>query len=346
MKNILTIAFIIFLGFILYFAIESNQEKKDKIDNQLNQQPTVETKEFVSPDYGFVLEYPSDWNEFSEHGQLSPKFNFYPSDSLTDEELPLDHFSNETHASVFPLGIPTENVKAQSISVRESDIEFPYDLTNDSRVFVLENGEPFAAYLKLQDSPDSWNSSGFVWVRVAVDNLETRCERNGEVISQQECDPLVRGDEVIWSGEVNSDDWDTAVSIAESFSFRDSSETPSDDTSDNVSNEQIIIENPESNQIISSPINLEGQVRGTWLFEATAPVVLVDWDGRIIAESFIQAEGNWMTENFVPFSGEIEFEEPEDLGDFSDRGTLIFRKANPSGLPENDDAIEVNVRFR
>jgi hypothetical protein len=33
------------------------------------------------------------------------------------------------------------------------------------------------------------------------------------------------------------------------------------------------------------------------------------------------------------------------MPDFGEAGTLILRKANPSGLPENDDAFEVGIRF-
>lgn len=326
MKKALTLLFIILLGFTLYFFLKPTE----------NQDITIEV--FTNSDYEFSLEYPSNWNKFSEEEQISPKFNFYLLDSLDDDKLPLDHFSNQTHTSVFPLGIPTENVMAQFISVEESGIDFPYELTEDSKVFVLETGEPFAAYLKLKNSPDSWNSSGFVWVRVAVNNLETRCERAGEIISSQECDPFVAGDTVIWNGEVDSDHWDQAVSIAESFNFND--------TFDDTPEQQIVLENPNLNEVISSPLILTGKVKGTWLFEATAPIVLVDWDRKIIGESFIETNDDWMTEDFVSFSGEIKFEKPEDMGDFSDKGTLIFKKANPSGLPQNDDAVETNVRFR
>src|SRR3990167_3722289 len=85
----------------------------------------------------------------------------------------------------------------------------------------------------------------------------------------------------------------------------------------------IEITSPQPNEEITSPLVVRGQARGNWYFEATFPIVLVDWDGRIIAESFAQAQGEWMTENFVPFRGVIDFEMPADIGDFSDRGAVI-----------------------
>lgn len=115
----------------------------------------------------------------------------------------------------------------------------------------------------------------------------------------------------------------------------------------------IRLDSPRPGAAITSPLEVTGEARGYWFFEATFPLVLVDWDGRIIAESYAEAQGdpagggvNWMTEDFVPFRGTIEFEKPEFIGDFSKRGALILRKDNPSGLPENDDALEIPVLFQ
>lgn len=108
----------------------------------------------------------------------------------------------------------------------------------------------------------------------------------------------------------------------------------------------IRVESPSSNEEISSPILISGQARGYWFFEASFPVILVDWDGKIIAQSIATAQDEWMTEDFVPFKAEIEFEKPEFIGDFSKRGALIFKKDNPTGLPEHDDALEIPIVFK
>lgn len=112
----------------------------------------------------------------------------------------------------------------------------------------------------------------------------------------------------------------------------------------------IIIEFPTTNQIISSPLIIKGRAKGNWFFEATFPVTLVDWDGRIIAESYVTAKDDWMTESFIPFEGKLEFKNPSfpntDVDHFSHRGTLIFRSANPSGLPEHQYYFELPIRFK
>lgn len=104
----------------------------------------------------------------------------------------------------------------------------------------------------------------------------------------------------------------------------------------------IRLNTPRPNAEIESPLALEGEARGYWFFEAVAPVVLTDWDGLIIAEGFITAEGEWMTEDFVSFSGDLKFVKP----DYGERGSLILKKANPSGLSENDNALEIPIYFK
>jgi hypothetical protein len=109
--------------------------------------------------------------------------------------------------------------------------------------------------------------------------------------------------------------------------------------------DMIQVETPTQAATITPPLDITGEARGQWFFEADAPVVLTDWNGEIIAEGYIQAEGEWMTEEFVPFSGSLEFAVPEDTGPQSVRGSLIIQRANPPGQPENDMAVEIPVRF-
>jgi hypothetical protein len=100
---------------------------------------------------------------------------------------------------------------------------------------------------------------------------------------------------------------------------------------------------PELREQVSSPLVVRGAARGSWFFEASFPITLVDWDGKILAEGVAQARGEWMTEDFVPFEATLVFAVPQDIP--SRRGTLILRKDNPSGLPENEDAFEIPVTF-
>ena len=61
---------------------------------------------------------------------------------------------------------------------------------------------------------------------------------------------------------------------------------------------------------------------------------------RILAAARIRSK-----EEYVPFEGIIEFETPEAISDIANRGALIVRKDNPSGLPEHDDALEIPILY-
>ncbi|NCS99525.1 hypothetical protein GW765_00930 [Candidatus Parcubacteria bacterium] len=109
---------------------------------------------------------------------------------------------------------------------------------------------------------------------------------------------------------------------------------------------------PEAGSTISSPLTVRGIARGTWFFEGTFPIILVDWDGLILAESYASfvpdpndPESTWMTEDFVDFEGTIDFDVPTETLGVSTKGTIIFKKDNPSGLSEHDAALEIPIVF-
>lgn len=106
-----------------------------------------------------------------------------------------------------------------------------------------------------------------------------------------------------------------------------------------VLNDYVKIKNLKSGDTIQSPLTIEGEARG-WYFEGSFPIELRDGAGEIIAKSYVQSQGDWMTTEWVPFKGKIEFTVSEDTV-----GTLVFIKDNPSGLPENDDSVSIPVSF-
>ncbi|MEX0673011.1 MAG: Gmad2 immunoglobulin-like domain-containing protein, partial [Candidatus Paceibacterota bacterium] len=102
----------------------------------------------------------------------------------------------------------------------------------------------------------------------------------------------------------------------------------------------IRVTSPTPNQVITSPLTVEGEARGQWYFEASFAVRILDANGTELGVIPAQAEGEWMTEEYVPFSTELRFSAPS-----TDTGTVVFEKANPSGLPENANELRIPVRF-
>ena len=94
-------------------------------------------------------------------------------------------------------------------------------------------------------------------------------------------------------------------------------------------------------QTITSPLTITGEIPGSWSFEASFPVVLQDPTNKIIAQTTATLKGNWQTNDYVPFTATVTFNGPSAGGS----GVLVLRKDNPSGLPENADAIEVPITF-
>jgi hypothetical protein len=109
-----------------------------------------------------------------------------------------------------------------------------------------------------------------------------------------------------------------------------------------VTNEEspISVDSPKPDTTITSPISVSGTARGMWYFEASFPVQVYDANGKLLGSSPAAAQGEWMTENFVPFTGVIEFSKPE-----TKNGTVVFKKDNPSGMPEHDASYIVPVKF-
>jgi hypothetical protein len=109
----------------------------------------------------------------------------------------------------------------------------------------------------------------------------------------------------------------------------------------NCRQEFIVVESPKPGAIITSPLRIKGHARGTWFFEGDFPLILKDSKERVIARGYVTAKGEWMTQHFVPFEGTIKFKRPAAGG----RGILVFKKDNPTGRPELDDAMELPVSF-
>lgn len=113
-----------------------------------------------------------------------------------------------------------------------------------------------------------------------------------------------------------------------------------------TSSKRVNLSSPVANSVIVSPLTLTGEAGG-WYFEGSFPLEIVDSLGNVIAQGPAQATGDWMTTDFVPFTATLTFTNPYNPGDPESEkmGKIILRKDNPSGLPENDDSLEIPIRF-
>jgi hypothetical protein len=102
----------------------------------------------------------------------------------------------------------------------------------------------------------------------------------------------------------------------------------------------IEVASPLPGAAVASPLVISGRARGSWFFEASAPVELKDASGVVIAHGTLQATSDWMTADFVPFTGTLTFSAPS-----TSTGTLVLKNDNPSGDPAKEKRLEIPVRF-
>ncbi len=190
-----------------------------------------------------------------------------------------------------------------------------------------------ALFIFLRGDEDTWICQNGQWVAHGHPNAPQPSKPCGEENSN-ETGPIVSFDDCVSAG----------YSVMESYPRQ--CRTPEGDIfTEYIGNELektdlIRIDYPRPNQPISSPLYISGEARGSWFFEASFPVKLLDKNDNLLATGIAQAQDEWMTENFVPFTATLEF----DSNDFQS-GILILVKDNPSGLPENDDQLIVPVKF-
>jgi hypothetical protein len=109
--------------------------------------------------------------------------------------------------------------------------------------------------------------------------------------------------------------------------------------------DKIIISAPAKDTMITSPVSISGKAIGPWFSEGSFPVEVYDANNKLlgqgIAEFIPSPEApEWMTENFVNFSGSIKFSKTSAAS-----GYILFKKDNPSDMRELDESFKLPVKF-
>lgn len=95
---------------------------------------------------------------------------------------------------------------------------------------------------------------------------------------------------------------------------------------------------PKANASVPKKFTVTGKAPGNWFFEASAPIMVQAPDGSKIAQGQMQALDDWMTTELVNFKADITINPA-----YSGPATLVLLKDNPSGLPENEDSLEIPI---
>ena len=109
-------------------------------------------------------------------------------------------------------------------------------------------------------------------------------------------------------------------------------------TGDKPLSSRVSVTTPQANTTVGATFVVKGKAPGNWFFEASFPIQVRDKDGNVIGRTHGSAQGDWMATELVAFSATVNIE-----GGYKGPATLILMRDNPSGLPENDDAVEIAI---
>lgn len=106
----------------------------------------------------------------------------------------------------------------------------------------------------------------------------------------------------------------------------------------NSTADNITVDLPFPGAVTGKEFSVIGKARGTWYFEASFPVEVLDKNGNVLVITPAQAQSEWMTTEFVPFK--VVMKVPDS---YIGPATLVLNKDNPSGLPEHDASISFPI---
>jgi hypothetical protein len=253
---------------------------------------------YTSEEYNFSFEYPPGW--IVATGTLStgdPAITTHPANGTMSV---YSHQDVATHVSFYPLGVATEGVRAVE---KPSDvlIEVPQASATD---YILKSGRPWATKAIFEQYPQSWNDSGFIFARLLIEEEELVYMRGGTEIQQYEFDPIT-GDHIERNGFVDTNMRETEEFVLLSFAFLES-----DGTVTEYNEFSVIVDEPQENQLLTSPQTVRGQIPGDWYFGEEYPIRLETAAGDTVTESFITGLEGWDSGAYIPFEVSLVFENP------------------------------------
>lgn len=307
------------------------KEQKTQAGNyQISEKETYENES-----WNFSIEHPKDYLILESKISGKPVINFYAENTSYNPPFGIHEKADFPYIAILPEGLGVDGPSGNRKKISESDTAIFPDLPvdkNNSSAYLLKSGEAWAYFLRFQNPPEDWNQYSGIFIHFKVNNFKSNCfDKNGNKIPMDQCDPM-GSDRVVLEGEIDNPSRTAIMQMLKSFKFKDVEKEKVSD--------KIKVENPLPNIEVNSPLKLKGQARGNWFFEATAPVQILDKDGKTLGESFVRTDENWMTSDFVSFSGTIKFDAPSD-----ERGYVVFWRANPSGKPENKEFYKLPVIF-
>lgn len=298
-------------------------------------------KSYTNAKYDITLRSPEQWVIIEQTDLQIGEYaiNVFKRGTGAERELPLAIHNSMKHSfvAIWPRGLGTELPYGQYVSLNETDnapeLQFPVN-KEESNLLLLKNGAVWAYFIVPKNPPAGWQKFGFIFAQVRTSNTSAKCfdKQTGKRIPVDQCNFLT-GDPYVRTGDIDEQDAVVIRKILKSINLQKVVKKV-------WAGDLIEVEKPLPNIDITSPLTVKGKAKGFWYFEGIFTVKLYDGYGNLLAENQAKAQEKWMTEKFVPFEVTLKFDAPSDQ-----RGSLVFQKANPSGLDKNAMSYSVPVIF-
>jgi len=114
--------------------------------------------------------------------------------------------------------------------------------------------------------------------------------------------------------------------------------TPPQATYQNADANVIVVDTPRPGATVGTTFTVSGRARGNWYFEANFPLEVLSATGTRLMQTGVQAEGEWMTTDFVPFAVDVAISP-----NYKGAATLVLHNDNASGLLEHARSISIPI---
>lgn len=102
----------------------------------------------------------------------------------------------------------------------------------------------------------------------------------------------------------------------------------------------ITVTAPKSGATVPKTFTVTGSAPGTWYFEASFPIEVRNASGTVIGTAPATALSDWMT------TGQVAFKADVTTTGYTGPATLVLKRDNPSGLPENDRSVSMPITIQ
>lgn len=315
-------------------------QAEEKLNSEEVESNEIELqKNYTSKKWHFSLNYYLPYEIFE--GQLPgeiPVVNVYEAKEGQEPPYSVHEKASSSYIAFLPKAYGIDGPAGERKNLQDWKGNLPLSFAVDqqnSYVYLLKNGKARGFSLRFYSPAPGWTEEGSIQIFYEVQNSQVECfGSNSDTKIMQECDQMT-GDRLVHSGKLDLKSREGINAILESLYFIDpKKERPE-------ISELIRLEQPKKNEKVSAPLQLKGSARGYWFFEGTAPFRIVGTNGKNIASGYLEAQENWMTEDFVPFEADISFKTPKEK-----RGFLELSRANASGKPEHDRILRIPILIK